>query len=466
MLQLNKHLKKLTIILIPAVVAVNSANALTTMIPDNLQNHVAISIVDLNDNQNIYSYRDAVPMLLASNMKVVTSYVALNALGRDFIWKTRLAYSGTIAEHILHGNLYLIGGGDPSLSREEVKNLLHSLKDHGITQIDGNIIIDSHIFNHNVTTSELQPEPLAEYEVNPAGLIIDSNLSRVKIIIRNGKIKLKSSQNGNFKFKNLLKVAKISATCPFPDNYLNATLTTNNQITVQGNIPASCNNKSFKLNLLPAYQYDKIVIRQLLTQQKVKFSGKIRNGVAPKATHLLDENSSLPLSSLLITMNKDSNNLYAKTLFLSLGAYKTNNKNTYQDSQNYYHGVLDAKFSFPELTLENGAGLSRKEQLSPLHMTELLSTFYRTPESSLFLSSLPTPGDGTLQNEFIQYKNRLFVKTGSLNDVKAYSGYYIGKSNHIYAISFIANGINASNSQESQLIAFKQLFANTLQQLN
>lgn len=444
----------------------NLATALAVEIPVNLQNKVAISIVDLNNGQSVYSYRETTPMLLASNMKVVTSYAALTGLGRDFIWKTQLAYSDSIDGNTLNGNLYVIGGGDPTLTSQELKNLLQSLKKRKITQINGDIVIDSHIFNSNVITTELQPEPLAEYEVNPAGLIIDGNLSKIKITIRNNKFSLKSPATANIKFINALKIAKNTNSCPLPDNYITATLSAANQVTVNGTLPLSCNNKSFKLNLLPPAKYNQLVIKQLLAQQPIKYSGKIKNASAPTNVRLLDENSSLPLSSLLITMNKDSNNLYAKTLFLSLGAYKTGNHNTYHDSQRYYRGILDAKFSFPELVLENGAGLSRHEQLSPAHMTQLLSNFYKTPESTLFLSSLPTPGDGTLQNEFPQFKQQLFVKTGSLNDVKAYSGYYFAADKHPYAISFIANGINASTSQESQLIAFKQLLANTLIQLH
>lgn len=468
MRQVNNSILKRKVILLGAglLLGSNLASALTVEIPANLQNKVAISIVDLNNGQSVYSYRATTPMLLASNMKVVTSYAALSGLGRDFIWKTRLAYSGSIDGNILNGNLYFIGGGDPTLTSQELKNLLQSLKKLKITQINGDIVIDSHIFNSNVITTELQPEPLAEYEVNPAGLIIDGNLSKIKISIRNNKISLKPPTTGNIKFINALKIAKNNNSCPLADNYVTATLSAPNQVTVQGVIPPSCNNKSFKLNLLPPAKYDQQVIKQLLAQQRIKFNGKIKNQHAPANVQLLDENSSLPLSSLLITMNKDSNNLYAKTLFLSLGAYKTNNRDTYGDSQRYYRGILDAKFSFPELVLENGAGLSRHEQLSPAHMTELLTSFYKMPESGLFLSSLPTPGDGTLQNEFPQFKQQLFVKTGSLNDVKAYSGYYFGANKHPYAVSFIANGIDASNSQESQLIAFKQLFASTLQQLH
>jgi D-alanyl-D-alanine carboxypeptidase/D-alanyl-D-alanine-endopeptidase (penicillin-binding protein 4) len=167
-------------------------------------------------------------------------------------------------------------------------------------------------------------------------------------------------------------------------------------------------------------------------------------------------------------MNKDSNNLYAKSLFMSLGAYKTTNQTTYDDARKQYISIFQRKFNFSELAnVENGAGLSRTEKISTAHMTQLLGAIYQSPENNYFISTLATPGEsGTLQSEFPQFKRKLFAKTGSLSDVKAYSGYFIAANGHIYLISFIANDINATENTTSQLQAFKQLVTAALNQLD
>jgi D-alanyl-D-alanine carboxypeptidase/D-alanyl-D-alanine-endopeptidase (penicillin-binding protein 4) len=209
------------------------------------------------------------------------------------------------------------------------------------------------------------------------------------------------------------------------------------------------------------------VLQQILRQQKIHLNGQIIAGKTSPQNKVLATIKSPPLKQLLITMNKDSNNLYAKTMFLSLGAYKTSNANTYSNSQNVYQTTLKAIIKSNALVPENGAGLSRTERLSPEQMTDLLYALYHSPESNIFMQSLPSPSDsGTLQNEYPQFKQQLFAKTGSLNDVKAYSGYFISKNNHTYIISIIANGINASTSQQPQLIEFKKFFADTLGNLN
>ena len=137
--------------------------AFQLVIPPELQNKVALSIVDAQNNQLIYNYRESTPLLLASNMKILTSYAALTELGAKFHWTTKLSYQGQIENGILHGNVYLIGGGNPQLSSQDIQKMLTKLKQRGINKIDGDFIYDMSIFNQGIKSSELHPEPLAEY---------------------------------------------------------------------------------------------------------------------------------------------------------------------------------------------------------------------------------------------------------------------------------------------------------------
>ena len=84
--------------------------AFNLTIPSVLQDKIALSIVNAQNNQVVYNYRESTPLLLASNMKILTNYAALNQLGAKFNWVTKLAYHGVIADGVLHGNVYLIGG--------------------------------------------------------------------------------------------------------------------------------------------------------------------------------------------------------------------------------------------------------------------------------------------------------------------------------------------------------------------
>jgi D-alanyl-D-alanine carboxypeptidase/D-alanyl-D-alanine-endopeptidase (penicillin-binding protein 4) len=171
------------------------------------------------------------------------------------------------------------------------------------------------------------------------------------------------------------------------------------------------------------------------------------------------------INTLLPIMNQMSDNTYAKTLFMSLGAYKSNNSDTYANSLQVYKQTLAKNFDFTELRPENGAGLSRHEKLTAEHMTELLQTIYDSQDYDKFRLSLPTPAEsGTLGHDFKGYRKQLYVKTGTLDDVKAYSGYFTSNNGHSYAISIIANDIK-TNGSTTELSDFKQLFTNILSKL-
>ena len=442
-----------------------TASALEITIPDSLKGKVAISIIDLDNDKPVYNYNAKEPMLLASNMKVVTSYVALQKLGWDFHWQTKLAYTGNITDSQLNGDLYIIGGGDPFLSATSLNKMLQALNDSGINKINGDVILDNSIFNHPVHSSELKPEPYAPYSVNPNGLLIDNNLFLIPAKITQNKIKLVKPAEIKIKLINKLQYQKSKARCDDINDYVTITKTAKNTLTLSGTISQQCNNKKIGINLLSSSEFDKKTISTLLKKNDIAFT-KIESGIAPSTLTVIATHDSESINTLLPIMNQMSNNTYAKTLFMSMGAYKTTNDNTYTDSKQYYKTALSEKFDFPELTPENGAGLSRHEKLTSEHMVDLLTAIYHSPDYAKFRLSLPTPSEsGTIGNDYRQFSRQLYAKTGTLNDVKAYSGYFLSSNEHNYAISIIANNIK-TNGTTPELNDFKQLFNTILTKLN
>ena len=441
--------------------------ALDLPIPPTLTTKVALTIMDASTNQVMYNYRESVPMRLASNMKIITSYVALDQLGPDFSWPTKLAYDGTINQHTLKGNVYLIGGGDPTLSSRDLEQLLSQLRHQGITTINGDFILDSSIFNHLAPNSELHPEPLAEYSVEPNGLLIDSNLSELSLSLKHHKITVTPKHLANYRFNNQLHLnPKSKASCDDSSEYITLQATTAQLVSLSGTLPPSCNGKKFRLNLLSTLVYNQRVIQQLLQQQHDHLSGRIQAGIAPSQLVPIYTHNSATLQDILPQMNKFSNNMLAKTLFLSLGAYRSANQNTYSAAQQIYRQTTARHWDFSELAAENGAGLSRQEQLTTQHMAQLLYALTKSPNYTNFMHSLPTPNEsGTLAHSFSEYRGRLYAKTGTLEDTKAYSGYFMAHNGHTYILSLIANDIT-NHGVNSELDQFKQLVATSLLQVD
>lgn len=449
---------------------INSVYSLDFIIPDNLSNKVSFVISDPQSQNIIYSYRESAPQLIASNMKIVTSYVAIQQLGESFNWTTKLTYQGKIKHGVLYGNLYLIGSGDPTLNSQKISQALTKIKQRGIHKIMGNLVIDSSVFNQIATSSELSPEPLAKYSVEPNGLIIDDNLSQIKLKIHKHKVILQPQENAlDAKYVNQLRLDTANkSNCDDPSDYITATKNESNVI-LQGRIPSSCNNQNYSIYLAKPFNYNSRIISKLLKQQQIKLSGSIIAKKAPQDVITIENISSANLYQVLQHMNQTSDNLEAKTLLLSLGAYKTSNQATYQQSKELYLATLAQKFDFPELAnLENGAGLSRYEKLSAGHINQLLTAIYQSPESNAFINTLPTPAqkNTTLQSSFTQYAKQLYVKTGSLSDTQAYSGYFKVQNGKTYVVVALANQIESGVQGKSELRQFKNLFSQILDELN
>lgn len=450
--------------------AFSSAYALNVSVPQNIKNNTSISITNAQTESSIYSLNADTPRLIASNMKVITSYVALKELGTNFTWQTKLAYDGKIHKGVLHGNLYIIGGGDPTFTSESLTTLLSNTKKYGIHIVSGKVIYDGSIFNNQVSSSELYPEPFATYSANPAGLLIDKNISKLQLNLIDHNFELESNSIQNYTIINKLTADEsINSSCLDINSYITITQNKQNSVVLNGTLPASCSGKYAEIYLLDNNTYNKNIISSVLSNMKIKNNG-VELGIAPKRYRIIAINKSANITDIITVMNQQSDNLYAKTLLLSIGAYKTKNQNTYENGKQVYLNTLaHHKMSFTELesTLENGAGLSRSEHMTTNHISELLSAIYKSPESQIIIQSLPTPSkDGTLRYEFPQFTNQLYAKTGSLSDTKAYSGYFFAKDGNVYIVSAVMNNVNNKTSDRERLQDFKKFFGQILTKLN
>ena len=166
-------------------------------------------------------------------------------------------------------------------------------------------------------------------------------------------------------------------------------------------------------------------------------------------------------------INKFSNNVMARQLMLTLALEKIGKPATTENGELVIQSWLKKMgFQFPELIIENGSGLSRNETISAQHMNALLITARQLAVADIFYNSLPLAGtDGTMKNrlmtqlrKFLHLKKKpeAHIKTGSLSDVRAISGYVISKSGKMYAVTSFINHPNAWKGLEAhdQLLAW------------
>jgi D-alanyl-D-alanine carboxypeptidase/D-alanyl-D-alanine-endopeptidase (penicillin-binding protein 4) len=153
-------------------------------------------------------------------------------------------------------------------------------------------------------------------------------------------------------------------------------------------------------------------------------------------------------------INKFSNNVMARQLFLTIGAEKTGQPARADLSTDAVRSWLaDKRIELPELVLDNGSGLSRTERITAAGMGRLLQAIYGSSLMPEMMSSLPIVAlDGTMRRRFKseELAGQAHIKTGSLSDVRAIAGYVLAASGKRYAVVFFVNHSNAAQSQPAQ----------------
>ena len=103
---------------------------------------VGLMVFDLDGDSVLYQYQARQLLRPASTMKLVTAITALDRLGVNYEYQTRFYYTGSIADSVLTGNLYCVGGFDPSLTADDVAVMAESIRQAGIRSIRGSIVAD------------------------------------------------------------------------------------------------------------------------------------------------------------------------------------------------------------------------------------------------------------------------------------------------------------------------------------
>jgi D-alanyl-D-alanine carboxypeptidase/D-alanyl-D-alanine-endopeptidase (penicillin-binding protein 4) len=166
--------------------------------------------------------------------------------------------------------------------------------------------------------------------------------------------------------------------------------------------------------------------------------------------------NSVPLSDIITSINKYSNNVMTRHLLLTLGAETFDPPATVEKGVEAVKSYLELKsLDSTQLILTNGAGLSRDTRVSTTLLNNVLQSAWASPYMPEFVSSLPINGmDGTMRNRLrgSRMSGRMHVKTGSLNEVVAVAGYVYARSGKIYSAAGIVNHELADRGPGSELL--------------
>ena len=419
-------------------------------------NAVALHVQEVGSAKPSLTHNADKAMNPASVMKLITTYAGLELLGPSFVWKTGFYTGGTLRGEVLDGDLIIKGSGDPKLTQEQLWLALKALRARGVHEIRGNLLLDRSSFDTNgYDPAKFDGDPLRAYNAGPDALLINFKAFALTFAPDEaGSAVNVSAEPRGLPVRSAVKLVP-GACAEFRAGPVKAKIDANG-IALAGNYAASCGVKTWWLHPyeLSHVQYAAVVLRQLWTDTGGTLAGEVRDGAVPAGAKPLFEAESASLAELTRDINKFSNNVMARQLFLTLSAETLKLAGQAERSARAVKTWLaEKKLGGEELVMENGSGLSRIERVSAGTLGRMLVAAYRSPVMPEFIASMPLVAyDGTMRRRMKtrDIAGQAHIKTGSLNDVRSIGGYVLAASGKRYAVVFIVNHGNAGGAQAAQ----------------
>lgn len=396
----------------------------------------------LDDGEPRLAWQARQAMNPASLLKLATTLAGLELLGPAWSWRTPVWLQGRVAESVLEGDLVIKGVGDPKLVRERLWLLLQRVRQLGVREIRGQIVLDGSAFAPvGGTPADFDGEPWRPGNALPEALLFNAK-----------------SQLWSFRPDPARGLAWVSGDLPLPQAQASVPLQggpcgdwraalklqwePGQPLRFAGAFPLACGEQEWPLADPDPASFNARLIAALWREVGGSLSGGVRAGQAP-ATPPTFEFASPPLAELLRDINKHSANLMAEMLWLSL-ARSNGTPVTVEAARERLRQWLVAHLGEEDFVLDKGSGLSRQSRFSAQQIARLLAQAWAAPWMPEFVASLPLAGvDGTLVRggaaRFGAALGRAHLKTGSLRDVVALGGYVQAESGRRYVLVAMIN---------------------------
>ena len=419
---------------------------------------VGIVVQETGARRALFSHQTEQPMNPASVMKLVTTFAALELLGRDYRWRTEAYLGGPLRDGTLDGDLVLKGNGDPKITIEQWAAFVATLREAGLATIRGDLVLDRSAFRlppHD--PAAFDGEPLKPYNVGPDAMLVNFKTVRFRFVptADGGAVEVIAEPP-------LPQLAigaapqPVDGPCGDWRTSVAAAFIAQSRVaaaTFPGRYPRDCGERDWYLALLDGPNYAHGMFASAFAAAGGEFGGTVREGRAPVGAAPFAVLESLPLYEVVRDINKLSSNVMARQVFLTLGTTAGPPPATIEKSQAAIaRWLAKRKLALPELVIENGSGLSRIERISVGGLARLLAAADASKVREEFASSLAVAAlDGTVQRRFQDgsVAGQALLKTGSLEGVRALAGYVIDGAGRRWIVAAIVNHPNAARSQRA-----------------
>lgn len=415
---------------------------------------VGLEVRDTADGSVLYTRNAGQRLVPASNNKLLTSVAALEILGTDHRFTTTVLSTGRQRGQILTGDLYLKGGGDPTMLATDYDALAAEVARTGIRLVTGRLIADDTRFDatrlgrdwtiddepqsYAAPISALTTAPDTDYD--PGAVVIEARPAAaagrpaaLSVVPAVGDVTLVNrATTGPAGSANTLTFTREHGT---------------NTFVVAGSTPVGATVSRDYMAVWNPTSYTATIFREALKRHGVSVRGATAYGVTPAQAQVRAEKKSMTLGQLLVPFLKLSNNMHAEVLLKEIGRV-TAGQGSWSAGLAAASGALSALGVDMSVQRQvDGSGLSRQDLLTNHQITTLLLAARAEPWFPVWYEALPVAGapdrmvGGTLRSRMVgtPAAGNVHAKTGTLTGVSALSGYVTDASGRRLVFSMINN---------------------------
>ncbi len=439
-------MKKFLLLILTLILTVNSGFAMSSLKMDKLIKSsgltdtatLAVSVRSADSGNVIYQNNAKKLLHPASVLKIFTTYAALDTLGYDYEFKTQFYKFGD--------DLYIKLGADPMLNTIQLKSAFNELKAQGRTSFKNLYFDDSIIDKKEFSQGWMWDDDISPYTPKVSSYNLDGNVIAVS---------LSPSSNGmmsvNTKSKypmSVISYIKSDSTIDNLDmsryNWINPDV-----VEVYGMVNKT---KSFNIPVSNMRKYFIYNVEQALDESKIQITNTAyASKLVPDNAELLTEISN-PISKTIAPILQYSNNLMAETVYKVAASKKFEATGT-----DYLAGIMFNEFykkhgiDTDGIIIKDGCGVSRNNLFYADWMTTALAKLYKMGGFEKFREYMAQAGDGTLYNRLYDLRGEAWLKTGSLSNISAISGYVKSEDGHTYAVAVLIQNFTQKQSEIKRL---------------
>ncbi len=418
---------------------------------------IGLHVVDLETGKVLYERGPKQPLNPASNVKLLTTAAALVVLGPEHRYATRiLRGDGALSGSVVKGDIYLVGSGDPKLVTEDLTALASELYARGIRRITGGVVVDSTRFDRDELPPGFdQKDELASYRAPSSATAVNFNtfLVRASPGSKAGEAALVGVDPpvGGIALTNTATTISGRGRKLFADV---ESVGSGMKIEIRGTIGEDASSGRYRYPIADPSRHAGEVLLYVLKRQGIKVGRKkIKVGAAPNKARSLATHFSDPLSALVRSVNKFSNNFMAEQILKTLSPEDT--PATFAAaSAREREALTSLGVDLEGARLTNGSGLYDTNRVSPAQVTALLTAMvgdFRYQAD--FLASLAVMGvDGTTRSRLQDSDATRWVrvKTGTLDGISALSGYVGARGRKPIVFSLLFNDLPSGGTSSAR----------------